>query len=444
MLDFPPPPAGAAAAPDIQSAAGPKSYGGLRKAAAWLGRRWLSALLAVVAAVGLGYGAAQFLLGPVVAGERIVRADFSQRIVASGHVEAPYRVNVGAQITGSVAKVPVAEGQTVRAGDILVVLDDREAKSAVTQAQSALIQAEARLRQARELTLPAANEALKQARAALTDAQATYDRAAALSKDGFQTRAALDTAVKALEVARAQARSAELQFQSSRPGGSDYVMIEAQVDQARAALDVAKSHLAYTVITAPRDGILISRNVERGNVVHANDILMVLSPSGDTELIVQLDERNLSLIAPGQQALASADAYPKDTFPAEVSYINPAVDAQRASVEVKLAVPHAPAYLRQDMTVSVDIETGRRPQAIVAPARTLRDAGNGKSWVLKVVDGRAVRQDVDVGLVSGGQAEILAGLAAGDTVLAANATIKPGARLRVKFAAPTPRPRPAA
>jgi HlyD family secretion protein len=435
MLDFPTPDTGAAG-PGLRPAPTTISPHLPRRIAAWLRRRWLRVLPAMAVALLLGYGAAQMLLGPVVAGERVVRADFSQRIVTSGHVEAPFRVNVGSQITGVVSSVPVAEGQTVRAGDILVVLDDREARSAVTQAQSALIQAEARLRQARELTLPAANEALKQARAALKDAQGTYDRAAALSKDGFQSKAVLDSAAKALEIARSQARSTELQFQANRPGGSDDVMIAAQVEQARAALEVARSHLAYTVITAPRDGILISRNVERGNVVHANDILMVLSPSGATELIVQLDERNLSLIALGQHALASADAYAKESFAAEVSYINPAVDPQRAAVEVKLSVPQLPDYLRQDMTVSVDIETARHPQVLTMSARSLREAGSAKPWVLKVDGGRAVRQDVGLGLVSGGQAEILSGLDAGDIVLPANAAVKPGGRVRVKFAAP--------
>ncbi|MGK3808174.1 biotin/lipoyl-binding protein, partial [Enterococcus faecium] len=86
-------------------------------------------------------------------------------VVASGRVEAPYRVNIGSQITGVVAEVPVEQGQEVKAGDPLVILDDREAKAAVVQAEGAVAQAEARLKQIKELTLPSAEEALAQAKA---------------------------------------------------------------------------------------------------------------------------------------------------------------------------------------------------------------------------------------------------------------------------------------
>ena len=100
--------------------------------------------------------------------------------------------------------VPVAEGQIVKAGDVLIRLDDREAKAAVVLAEGALAQADARMRQLRELTLPAAEASLTQAQATLVDAQKTFDRAATLNRNGYETRANLDDATRALEIARAQ------------------------------------------------------------------------------------------------------------------------------------------------------------------------------------------------------------------------------------------------
>ena len=108
--------------------------------------------------------------------------------------------------------------------------------------------------------------------------------------------------------------------------------------------------------------MLIARNVERGTVVQPGKALLVLAPAGDTQLVLQIDENNLGLVALGQKALASADAFPDKTFAAEVTYINPGIDITRASVEVKLTVAEPPDYLRQDMTVSVDIEVARRKQ----------------------------------------------------------------------------------
>ena len=407
---------------------------GLGVAVALLWRKRLMVVMVIVALAAIGYFGIPLVLGPVIEVDTVIRADFVQSVVASGHVEAPFRVNIGSQITGTVSDVPVSEGQTVKAGDILIKLDDREARAAVVQAQGAVAQSEARMRQLRELTLPAAEEALTQARATLVNAQQAFERAEKLAKDGFGTRATLDDATRALDIARAQVRSAEFQVFTNRSGGSDYVMAETQLNQAHANLATAQSRLSYTVIAAPRDGILISRNVERGNIVQPSNVLMMLSPSGDTQLVVQIDEKNLGLIALGQKALASADAFPKDTFPADVVYINPGVDLQRASVEVKLNVPKPPAYLRQDMTISVDIETASHPAALIAPAASIRGMSNGKPWVLAVQDGRAIRQPVRVGLVSAGKAEILEGLKEGDLVIPASAAITASARVRAHMA----------
>ena len=403
-----------------------------RAAATQMWRWRIRAPALIGALVVLWYFGVPIVLGPVVYADPVVRADFVQSVVASGHVEAPFRVNIGSQITGVVASIPVSEGQVVRAGDTLIVLDDHEARAAVVQAEGAVAQTEARLRQMRELTLPSAEEALRQAKATLVNAQQIYDRAAKLAQDGYGTKATLDDATKSLDIAHALLRSAELQVFTNRPGGSDYVMAETQLNQARASLATAQSRLSYTVITAPRDGILISRDVERGNVVQPSNVLMKLSPAGDTELVVQIDEKNLGLIAIGQKALASADAFPKDTFAAEVIYINPGIDLQRASVEVKLRVPEPPAYLRQDMTVSVDIEVARRPDALIVPAASLRGMAGGKPWVMKVNSGHATRQPVKVGLVSAGKAEILDGLNAGELVVPATMALKDGARIRAR------------
>jgi HlyD family secretion protein len=390
------------------------------------------ALLAAIAAAW--FFLVPIVLGPVIAVDPVVRADLVQSVVASGHVEAPFRVNIGSQITGIVAEIPVEEGQSVKAGDTLIVLDDREVRALGVQAEGAVEQAEARLRQIRELVLPSAEEALKQAQATLANAQQVYDRAAKLSSSGIATKATLDDATKALNIARAQVRSAEFQVFTNRPGGSDYVIAETQLNQARANLGTARSRLSYTIIKAPRDGVLISRDVERGNIVQPSNVLMKLSPSGDTQLVVQIDEKNLGLIAVGQEALASADAFPKQTFTASVVYINPGVDLQRASVEVKLRVPEPPAFLRQDMTVSVDIGTAKHPNTLIIPAGSIRGTSNSKPWVMVVKAGRAVRQPVGVGLVSGGKAEILSGLEEGDRIVPPAAKINEGARIRARLA----------
>lgn len=275
--------------------------------------RWFILALLIVLIAGTWY-AARLYFGPSVVVDQVVRGNLVQTVVASGHVESRFRVDIGSQITGSVEEVLVDEGQQVQKGQPLIALESRELKAAVVQAESAVAQAEARLRQLRELTLPAARESLTQAKITLLNAQQTYDRTSDLAAKGAATRVALDEAQKNLDIARTLARTAELQVFTNSPGGSDYVLAETQLNQAKANLETAQSRLGYATVVAPRDGTLISRKVEKGAVVQPGKSLFVLAPAGSTQLVIQVDEKNLGLIKLGQAALASADAYPDRTF----------------------------------------------------------------------------------------------------------------------------------
>jgi HlyD family secretion protein len=157
---------------------------------------------------------------------------------------------------------------------------------------------------------------------------------------------------------------------------------------------------------------------------------MVLAPSGETQIVVQIDEKNLAQLKLGQKALASADAYPRERFAAELFYINPGIDALRGAVEVKLRVPDPPPYLRQDMTVSVDIEVARRTNTLLAPSGDIFDAAGAHPWVLAVVDHRAAKKPVTVGLKGDGSVEILEGVVAGDRLVSAASGVTPGERVR--------------
>jgi HlyD family secretion protein len=391
--------------------------------------RWFA--LAIVVLLGLGgWQSVRVMLGPAIVVDQVRRGDLVETVVASGHVETPYRVEIGSQITGTVEEVLVQEGERVIKGQPLISLEAREPKAAVVQAQGQVAQAEARMRQLAELTLPSAKEALSQAQATLLNAQQTYDRTSQLTNDGYATRAALDEAQKTLDVAQAQKRAAEFQVFTASPGGSDYVMAETQLNQARANLDTAQSRLGYATIAAPRDGVLITRNVERGTVAQPGKALLVLAPAGAVQLVLQIDERNLGKLALGQTALASADAYPDRRFPAVVSYINPGVDISRASVQVKLTVKEPPDYLRQDMTVSVDIEVAARKDALELPVRSVHDLTSGQPWVLGAKEGRAVRRPVHVGIRGNSHIEIVDGLSAGDVAVPANSGLVTGQRFR--------------
>ena len=400
--------------------------------------RW-PALAAILLLAAAGYWLAPVLLGPSVPVFPVLRGELIQTVVASGRVESPSRIDIGSQMTGEVTGVPVAEGQVVRAGQSLILLEDSDETAAVDQAKAAVNQAEARLRQIRELTTPVAEQALTQAKANLANAQKQYDRTRDLAAKGFIGKSQLDDVERNLQVAQSQMETAQLQVKTNRPDGTDYAIAQTNLQQARATLAAAQARLGHAVIKAPIAGTLISRNVERGDVVQPGKVLMVLSPAGPTQLVVQIDEKNLRYLSLGQRAIGSADAYPGKRFPAELAYINPGVDATRGSVAVKLNVPSPPDYLRQDMTVSVDIEVARLANALSLVPEAIRDAAGAAPWVMAVAEGRALKRRVKLGVRGDARVEILDGLVEGDLVLRATGnTVPEGARVRPLAATSSP------
>jgi HlyD family secretion protein len=386
-------------------------------------RRLAGVLLAALALAG-ALAARTYWFGPKVTVYPVERRELVQTVVASGRVEAPLRVEIGSQLTGVIAAIPVNEGQAVKAGQVLIELERSEADAAVEEARAAVRQAGARLLQVRQLGLPVARQTLRQAEANLETVRRQYQRNEQLVAKGFIGQAQLDESQRAVKVAESQLAAARVQARSMDERGSELLQASAALAQARASLRLALARQGHTTIAAPADGVLIARSAERGDVVQPGKVLMVLSPAGRTQLVVQIDERNIALLRLGQRALASADAYPAQRFDAVLAYVNPGVDPQRGALEVKFDVPHPPAYLRQDMTVSVDIEVARRAHAVVVPSETLHDSAGGAPWVMKVAGRRLRRQPVTLGVSGAGNTEIVAGLRPGELVAAAPA---PGA-----------------
>ena len=406
--------------------------------------RSLRSWLLIALTIALVLAAALYLLRNVLLGTptpvyRATQAELVQTVVASGRVVSPQRVTVALQGSGRVLRVAVAEGQTVERGQLLIELDNSDARASLAQASAAVAQAQARVRQLRELSQPLATQALAQAQATALQTRRVLVRDRDLLAQGFISQAALDDAQRAADVASSQVTSAQAQAQTNSPSGSDAALAQAALAQALAGQQLASVKLAQGQVLAPSSGVLISRDVEVGDIVQPGKALMVLAAAGQTQVLVQIDEKNLSKIALGQNALGSADAFANQRFDAVVSYINPGVDAARGSVEVRLTLTQPPAYLRQDMTVSIDIETARRTAAVVVPTGVLEDAATDQPWVLVVRDKRAVKQFVTLGLRGDTRVEVLSGVAAGEGVAPVSKNgVKEGQRVRAQVLAVPP------
>ena len=403
-------------------------------------RTWLkigvAALLVTLLAL---YLLRNMLLGTPTKVYAATGGELVQSVVASGRVISPQRVTVALQGSGRVLRVAVAEGQAVELGQLLIELDNSDSRASLAQASAAVAQAQAKLRQLGELSQPLAMQTLAQAQAGVVQARKTLSRNRDLVAQGFISQAAVDDAQRAVDVAASQVASALVQVKTNAAGGSDVLLAEAALRQAQAGQQLARVKLDQGQVIAPSSGVLISRSVEVGDIVQLGKALMVLAASGQTQILIQIDEKNLSKIALDQKAYVSADAFASQRFEALVTYINPGVDATRGSVEVKLNIPNPPAYLRQDMTVSVDIETARRTGAVVIPTNTVEDVATDKPWVLVVRGKHAVKQFVKLGLRGDTRVEVLAGVTAGEGVVPVSKTgVKAGQRVRATVTAEPP------
>jgi HlyD family secretion protein len=233
-------------------------------------------------------------------------------------------------------------------------------------------------------------------------------------------------------MADAQVQAAQKQVRSTQAGGAEHSLALGAVAEAQANAQGLGAKARYAVIQAPVSGRLIGRSVEVGDVVQAGKVLMTLSPDGVMQLVVQIDEKNLSLMALGQQALASADAYPQQKFKCQVGYINPGINAQTGAVEVKLDVLEAQQTLKQDMTVSVDLVVARKPQVLAVPVGRVNDISGASPWVWRLEAGHAQRRLVQLGLRGGAWVEVLDGLREGDALITLPTALREGQRVRTK------------
>ncbi len=363
-------------------------------------------------------------------------APLQQLLQFSARVASAQRVELGSTLTGRVAKVLVAEGNQVLQGQALLQLEDDEARAALAQALAGERQAQARLAGLRSSGRDVLRAAVAQAESVRVAAAAELTRTQELIARGFVSQARLDEARRALAVAQAQLAGAQAQQAATAEQGSDLAQAQAQLALAQAASDAARARLAQSRLLAPTDAKVLSRLVEPGQIVQPGRALMVLALQGPVQLVAQVDERFLQQLRPGQPASVLADAYPGQRFGARLLRIAPLVDAQRGSVELRFAleVEAAPAFLREDMSLSVAVLTAQRDQALVLPLAALRQAANGGEQVLLLVDGRAQRREVTLGLRTLESAEVLQGLAAGDTVLLGPAPAT-GRRLQADTAA---------
>jgi membrane fusion protein (multidrug efflux system) len=313
---------------------------------------------------------------PPVAVETVqpVRADMAAVYSGTAPIEADQESKVVAKVGGEVRRLLVEEGDRVRAGQVLAVLDGDKLRLEVAEAKANLAKLER-----------------------------DFQRNLELQKRGLIGSAAFD----------------DLRY---------------QLDAERAVHDLAALQLSYTEIRAPIDGVVAERKVKVGNTLMPNDPLFTITKPEPLIAHVHVPERELAKLAVGQQAEVQVDAA-GGVYPAHIRRISPVVDPATGTFKVTLEFAPAP-QLRAGMFSRVNIVYERRAMALQIPRAALLEADSGPT-VFVVAGGKAQSRAVKTGLANGGSVEVLSGLSDSDPVVVVGQNgLKSGNEVRIIAPAP--------
>ncbi|HET9947557.1 MAG TPA: efflux RND transporter periplasmic adaptor subunit, partial [Longimicrobiales bacterium] len=364
--------------------------------------------------------------GVEVRTEVIRRRDLTEVVTASGNIRARRTVDMSSDVSARVRELLVDEGDDVVQGQVLLRLDPDQYQAALSRAQASLAQAEAQS---------------AQQEANLIRAQRDLDRLLAL-----RSRDSLLVSRQQVDDARTNVAVAEATREAALHG----------VEQARAAVAEAQDQLSKTIFRAPMDGKVTRLNVEEGETViigtmnNPGSLVLTISDLSVMEVVVHVDETDVSSISLGDSAAIRIDAFPDREFVGRVtkignSAINPPTQqtaGQETAIdfEVVLTLDASEVPLRPDLSATADIVVEQRKSALAVPiiAMTVRadtaaawtegpgvpvDAGERQAprdveGVFLVENGRARFTPVTIGIAGAEYFEVLAGLSEGDTVVA--------------------------
>jgi RND family efflux transporter MFP subunit len=381
---------------------------------------WIGILVIVIAAAAGGWAWSKRVEAAPVTTAAVVAAGGAGSVAgavlnASGYVTARRRATVSAKVTGKVLEVFVEEGKPVVKGQVLARLDD-------SQVRASLAVGEAQLETARR---GAAEDEAK-----LREAELTLARREQLVKDQVISKSELDAA-------RAEAESLRARI----------AVANQQVKVAQSIINQRRTDLADMEVRAPFDGVAISKDAQPGEMISPVSAGGGFTRSGigtivdmsSLEIEVDVSESYINRVHPGMPVEAVLDAYPEWRIPAHVITTVPSADRQKATVRVRIAFEQLDPKILPDMGVKVSFLNERpateaeaaKPRLLV-PSKALRSA-DGKAIVFVLQNDRVERRAVSVGLASGDQTELLAGVNAGERVVVEGPqTLKDGDKVKVQ------------
>jgi HlyD family secretion protein len=355
-----------------------------------------------------------------VRAEKVVRQEIASVVSTNGKIEPISSFEAHAPAPATVDKVLVAEGDHVKAGQLLVKLDDAEARSQAAHALAQLRSAEAALS---GIKAGGTQEELLTAKADLTKAQAEQAEAQRNLQAVQKLQQSGGASPAEVEAAQSREKKADADVQllqakvNGRYSSPEVARVEASAVEARAAYAAAQDLLQHSNVTAPFPGTVYQLPVKPGGYVNGGDLLVQVANLEKVRVRAFVDEPEIGRLARGQKVEVKWDAMPGRTWDGSLTRVPTSVTmvGTRTVGEITSEIDNSDRKLLPNVNVNVSIISARHDNALTVSREAVHDV-DGKRYVYKIEDDKILAQEVQTGLSSLTRVEVLKGIPEGAVI----------------------------
>lgn len=383
-------------------------------------KRLVAIAILVVLAVVIFTGVNQRRGGVSVRAEKVARQEIASVISTNGKIEPVNSFEAHAPAPAIVKSVRVAEGDRVKPGQLLVQLDDADARAQSARALAQLRSAEAALQAVKsggtqEEVLTTKSD-LSKAQAESSEAQRNLQAIQKLRQNGAASPAEVDAAQDRVKKADADVQLLQSKL-TGRYSSPEVAKVEAAAAEARASYAAAQDLLQHSNVTAPFAGTVYQLPVKPGAYVNGGELLVQIADLTKVRVRAFVDEPDIGRLAKGQEVQITWDAIPGRTWEGSLTRVPTAVSmvGSRTVGEITSEVVNADRKLLPNVNVNVSIIIAKHDNALTVAREAVHDA-DGKRFVYQVADDKLQAREVETGLSSLTRVEIVKGISDGTTV----------------------------
>lgn len=398
-------------------------------------RKYIKLIIILIAVILLGLVALSFIKGKAdgsadlntdavvaVSVEKVVKTSVVSTVNLNGKLKPVQEINIIPKVPGKVSGIYFDFGQSVKVGDALFVLEDKDIRSQLKQAQAGLDIANSGLARAtggtaelQELQLKAA---LDSAEINFNDIKRNYERTKQLFDSGAVSQSVMEQSESQFKLVEQQYNSAKANYEitTTKTNPENVLSARAQVNQAAASLELVKSQLDNTVVKSPINGVIATRSIDVGELIGSTSIAMSVIDLSSVILDINATEGIVNKIKLGDKVEVVIKAAGDRQLTGEITNISPAADSKTQSYPVRIKLDNADGTLRGGMFAEVKLALDKASDVIAVPISAVIDEGS-KKFIYVLKGDSAEKREVSTGMFDDSLIVITKGLSENEAVI---------------------------